>query len=79
MNLNFLCKISIIFIVVKVLWPESLFAYVGPGTGMSAIGSFLALVASVIIAILGFIWYPIKRLLGKKVIEPDQIKDTDKK
>ena len=42
------------------------YAYVGPGTGLSALGSFLALVAGVIIAILGFVWYPLKRLFGKR-------------
>ena len=38
-------------------------AYVGPGAGLSAIGAFLALVAGVFVAIVGFIWYPIKRLI----------------
>ena len=38
-------------------------AYVGPGTGLSAIGALLAVVAGVIVAIFGFVWYPIKRLI----------------
>ena len=38
-------------------------AYVGPGAGLSAIGAFLAMVAAVFVAIAGFIWYPIKRLI----------------
>lgn len=41
------------------------YAYIGPGTGISAIGSFLALIAAVLVAILGFIWYPLKRLLRR--------------
>ena len=41
------------------------FAYIGPGTGLSAIGAFLAVIASVAVSIFGFFWYPIKRLLGK--------------
>lgn len=40
-------------------------AYLGPGTGLSAIGAFIALVAGLIIALFGFVWYPIKRLLRK--------------
>lgn len=36
-------------------------AYVGPGTGLSVIGSILALVGALFLALLGFIWYPIKR------------------
>ena len=38
-------------------------AYVGPGAGLSAIGAFLAMLAGVFVAIVGFIWYPIKRLI----------------
>ena len=43
------------------------FAYVGPGAGLGAIGTFLAVIGSVLLLIVGFIWYPIKRLIkGKK-------------
>ena len=35
-------------------------AYIGPGAGLSAIGSLLALIAAVFVAIFGFLWYPIK-------------------
>lgn len=54
------------FVVSFLLFSEAI-AYVGPGAGLSAIGSFLALVVAVVAAILGFLWYPIKRLLkGRK-------------
>lgn len=38
-------------------------AYVGPGAPLSAIGVFLALVAGIIVALFGFVWYPVKRLI----------------
>lgn len=41
-------------------------AYIGPGGGMSAIGALLALVAGVLVAFFGFLWYPIKRLRAKR-------------
>ncbi len=40
--------------------PTVAHAYIGPGAGLSAIGSLLALVAAVFVAIFGFLWYPIK-------------------
>jgi hypothetical protein len=48
--------------------PSAAFAYVGPGSGLSAIGAALALVVGVFLAVVGFVWYPIKRLLlrGKR-------------
>ena len=50
-------------VAVAVLSPTAALAYVGPGLGLGAILSFLALVGGVLLAILGFIWYPVKRLL----------------
>jgi hypothetical protein len=41
-------------------------AYVGPGAGLSAIGSILAFVGAILLIIVGFFWYPIKRLLKGK-------------
>ena len=48
------------------LLPLPVVAYVGPGAGLSALGSLLALLAAIVVAIAGFIWYPIKRLLGRR-------------
>ena len=45
------------------LMPSVAHAYIGPGVGISAIGSFFALVGAIVFAIVGFIWYPLKRLL----------------
>jgi hypothetical protein len=48
------------------LLPLPVVAYVGPGAGLSALGSLLALLAAIVVAIAGFLWYPIKRLLGRR-------------
>lgn len=50
--------------------PAVAFAYIGPGAGISAIGSALALIAAVLLAIVGFVWYPLKRLLRGRRKEP---------
>ncbi len=46
--------------------PATADAYVGPGAGLTAIGTVIALIAAVFLAIVGFVWYPIKRLLSKR-------------
>jgi hypothetical protein len=54
-------------------------AYIGPGAGLSAIGSLLALVAAVLVGIVGFLWYPMKRILkGRKApaVEEEQPDET---
>lgn len=53
-------------VLVTVFLPGSAFAYIGPGGGLSAVGAFLGLLAGIIVAIFGFVWYPIKRLLKRR-------------
>lgn len=48
------------------LTPTLAQAYIGPGAGISAIGAALALIAAVFFAIVGFVWYPAKRLLRRR-------------
>lgn len=67
-------------LLLLLVMPGLAFAYVGPGAGISAIGSFLALIMVVVVAVFGFFWYPIKRLLkGKQqaVIEDDADAGSD--
>jgi hypothetical protein len=37
-------------------------AYIGPGAGISVIGTAVAFVGAVVFALVGFLWYPLKRL-----------------
>lgn len=46
--------------------PLSASAYIGPGAGLSVIGSLLAFFAAIIVAILGFLFFPIRRLLRRR-------------
>lgn len=47
------------------LLPETALAYGGPGSIVSGIGAFLAAVVAVAAAIVGFFWFPLKRLYRK--------------
>jgi len=60
------------------LMPSVAYAYIGPGAGISAIGSLLALIAAVLLAIIGFFWYPIKRIVKKRQNAGKEASDTDK-
>ncbi len=76
MNKIFTLRIAVIILIIITLTSNAA-AYIGPGTGLSAIGSLLALLVGVIVAIVGFLWYPLKRIFGKKSQEPDQIQDNE--
>lgn len=40
-------------------------AYIGPGAGLANIGALLTLIGAVGLMVLGFIWYPVKRVVQK--------------
>ncbi len=54
-----------IFVTALLIAAPNAFAYIGPGAGLTAIGTVVAFIAAILLAIVGFIWYPIKRLLTK--------------
>lgn len=49
-----------------ILIPAAAQAYVGPGAGLSALGALFALLAAIALAVVGFVWYPVKRLLRRR-------------
>ncbi len=53
-------------------------AYIGPGTGLSVIGSVLALIGATLLLIVGFVWYPVKRLLRRRKAASTTSEPADK-
>ncbi len=66
-------QISMASVVLALGLPQVALAYIGPGTGLSAIGSFLALLVGVVAVLIGFLWYPIKRIFGKQNLKEPEI------
>ena len=52
-------------LLLAALLPQAALAYIGPGAGLSAIGTAVAVVGAFLLLIVGFVWYPIKRLLRR--------------
>ena len=55
--------------------PQTASAYVGPGASITVIGAALALIGGIVLAIFGFVWYPLKRLRrakGKNAVTEQQ-------
>jgi hypothetical protein len=59
-------------------FPAMAFAYVGPGAGITAIGSVLALLMGIVLAIVGFIWYPLKRFIRSRTGKTGTENTSDK-
>ncbi|MEM8830001.1 MAG: hypothetical protein AAGE96_11665 [Cyanobacteria bacterium P01_G01_bin.19] len=66
MKLSSFISISICALLLVAFVQQPALAYVGPGTGIAALGALLAILAAVIIAIFGFLWFPLKRMMKKR-------------
>lgn len=44
---------------------EVLLAYIGPGAGLGSVGALAALVGAAFLIIVGFVWYPAKRIIRR--------------
>ncbi|MEO1018986.1 MAG: hypothetical protein AAFY56_15025 [Pseudomonadota bacterium] len=45
-------------------------AYIGPGAGLGTIAVVLGVIASVFMALIAILWYPVKRLVRKRKPKP---------
>lgn len=52
---------QILFLAV-LMFPSSVQAYIGPGLGTGTIAVVLGIFASIILAFVAIVWYPLKRL-----------------
>ncbi len=62
--------ISISFILCLI--STSSFAYIGPGVGGGVVAATIGIIVAIFAAIIGLIWFPIKRLLKKRKVEKEQ-------
>lgn len=62
---------ALILLIGVMLTPSAAMAYVGPGAGLGAIGALLALIGTLLLAIVGFVWYPVKRMLKRRAGKVD--------
>ena len=49
--------------VVLLGWPSLALAYIGPGMGAGAVATVLAILAGLLMLLVGVLWYPLKRLI----------------
>lgn len=52
-------------------------AYIGPGAGLGALFTLLAIVVGGILLVVGFLWYPIKRALRKRKTSETKGEEAD--
>jgi hypothetical protein len=62
--------------LIVLLAPSMASAYTGPGAGITAIGALLGLVSAVLLAIVGVVWFPIKRLMRARAARANAAREV---
>ncbi|WP_419176858.1 hypothetical protein [Desulfosediminicola sp.] len=58
-------QIILLLSLLLVMLPQTAHAYIGPGLGMGVVGVILGVIFSIVLAIFGIFWYPLKRVYKK--------------
>ena len=66
-------KISLILILI--LNENTAFAYIGPGMTGGVFAATIGIIVAIFAALIGLIWFPVKRLLKKRKEKGDLKKD----
>ncbi len=48
------------------LFPLGALAYVGPGAGLGVIAVTISVLLGVVLLVVGFLWYPLRRIISKR-------------
>jgi O-antigen/teichoic acid export membrane protein len=59
-------KLDLYVGLLTMLFVTSAYAYIGPGAGAGTIAVVLGVLASICLAFIAIIWYPIKRLFKRR-------------
>jgi hypothetical protein len=58
--------VALLTLGVVLAWPGAAFAYLGPGAGISMLGALWAVIAAILFALAGLIWWPIRALRRRR-------------
>ena len=60
-------QVKLLIIIAILLFTNPAYAYIGPGMGAGAIATTFGILGSIILVIIGILYYPIKRILKKRM------------
>ena len=67
----------IIPFIIALLFSSTAFAYIGPGAGISVLGSLLGIIVTIVVAIGAIIMWPLRKMLKKKKAAAGNTESTE--
>lgn len=64
-------RIPVLALVMVLLYAAPAQAYIGPGAGAGMIAVVLGVLASILMAFMAVLWYPVKRILKNRRAKQD--------
>ena len=64
-------------LLTTLLLPVTIYAYVGPGAGISFIGALWAVIVAILLAIGGFLAWPIRTILRKRKLKKQELEKSE--
>jgi hypothetical protein len=65
-----------IILLAIILFPITIYAYVGPGAGISFLGALWAVIVAIALAIGGILAWPIRSLLRKRKLKKQELENS---
>jgi len=69
--------LSILVLFLVVFFASPAFAYVGPGAGISVLGSLLGILATIIVATGAIIFWPVRKFIKRKKARAESTATAD--
>ena len=70
-------KLSLFVGVLTMLSATAAHAYIGPGAGAGTIAVVLGVIASIFLALVAIVWYPLKRMIKGRKSSSKKAKETE--
>jgi len=69
-------KLNLYVVLLLGLLSTPVYAYIGPGAGAGTIAIVFGVIASIFLALIAIVWYPLKRLINSRKKQGKKAEET---
>lgn len=76
-TITFLLQAPVLLTLLLLTPVSNAFAYIGPGAGMSVVGSLLSILATIVVAIGAILFWPLRKLMKRRKVRRNATAGAD--